>query len=257
MTVVVPPPVAAETSGPSDGPVVLLTHGFGGTLRMWDPTVGALAAAGYRTIAWDLPGHGWSDWGDDPASYTLDNVLAAMARLLDEAGAERAVVGGLSLGGQLSLAFHLRHRERVAALLLADTGPGFRDEVARAKWNRGVEGRARYLERLGLDGLGDEAGVGLDRHRSATGLIRSARGYLVQDDASIIDSLPTVAVPTWVAVGSEDRHFLAATDYLAAKIPGAHKDVIAEAGHVANVHQPERFNAALLGFLAEAGVQRG
>jgi len=254
----VPPPLAHELHEPAvdvsddraDLLPVVLTHGFGGTLRMWDPTWPALAAAGHRVLTWDLPGHGRSDWGSDPATYTLDAVLDAWEDLLDRSGIDRACIGGLSLGGQLALAFRNRRPERVATLVLADTGPGFRDPDARAKWNRGVEFRARLIETKGFGALGKEAGVGLDRHLDPQGLVLAARGYLEQRDSSMIDRLGEIDVPTLVLVGSEDRHFLAATDYLARKIRGARKVVVDGAGHVANLDRPEAFNDALLGFLA-------
>ena len=79
---------------------------------------------------------------------------------------------------------------------------------------------------------------------------------LTQSDARVIDSLPAIAVPALVVVGANDTPFLAASDYMAAKIPGAKKVVIAGAGHAANIDQPEAFNAAVLAFLAEAGLDR-
>jgi pimeloyl-ACP methyl ester carboxylesterase len=66
----------------------------------------------------------------------------------------------------------------------------------------------------------------------------------------VIESLPAIRVPTLVVVGANDTPFLAASDYMAAKIPSARKVVIPDAGHVANVEQPARFNQALLAFLA-------
>ena len=56
-------------------------------------------------------------------------------------------------------------------------------------------------------------------------------------------------MPTLVVVGEHDKPFLAATDYMAAKIPGATKVVIAGAGHAANIDQPRAFNAATTAFL--------
>ena len=72
---------------------------------------------------------------------------------------------------------------------------------------------------------------------------------LTQRDDSVIASLPEIRVPSLVVVGSEDKPFLAASDYMAAKIPGAQKVVIPGAGHAANIDRPEEFNAALLRFL--------
>ncbi len=73
---------------------------------------------------------------------------------------------------------------------------------------------------------------------------------LTQRDDSVIASLDTIAVPSIVLVGSNDTNFLAATDYMARKIPGAAKVVIDGAGHAANLHQPAAFNRAVETFLA-------
>ena len=73
---------------------------------------------------------------------------------------------------------------------------------------------------------------------------------LAQTDAQVIDSLATVRVPTLLLVGASDHPFLAGTDYMARKIPGARKVVLADAGHASNIDQPDAFNATLLDFLA-------
>ena len=73
---------------------------------------------------------------------------------------------------------------------------------------------------------------------------------LTMQDGSLIGALPQIAVPTLVLVGADDRHFLAAADYMAAKIPGAQKIVIPDAGHAANLDQPEAFNRAVTAFLS-------
>jgi pimeloyl-ACP methyl ester carboxylesterase len=87
------------------------------------------------------------------------------------------------------------------------------------------------------------------QHRGPKGLALAARGMLTQRDDSVIASLPSIRVPSIVVVGSEDKPFLAASDYMAGKIPGARKVVIEGAGHAANIDRPEAFNAALLEFL--------
>jgi pimeloyl-ACP methyl ester carboxylesterase len=86
-------------------------------------------------------------------------------------------------------------------------------------------------------------------HQSASGLARAARGILVQHDARVMESLASISVPTLVVVGAQDTPFLGATDYMATKIPGATKVVLDDAGHAANVDQPEAFNQAVLTFL--------
>ncbi len=150
----------------------------------------------------------------------------------------------------MSLAFHRMHPAMVRALLIFDTGPGFRKTEARDAWNQRAVQRAADLESRGLAALGTSDEVRMSRHRDASGLAGAARGMLTQCDDSVIASLEAIAVPSLVLVGSNDTNFLAATDYMARKIPGATKVVIADAGHASNLHQPVAFNHAVASFLA-------
>ena len=77
---------------------------------------------------------------------------------------------------------------------------------------------------------------------------------LTQRDARVIESLPDIAVPSLVVVGADDAPFIAASDYMAAKIPGAKKLVIPGAGHASNIDQPAAFNDAVLGFLDDLAL---
>ena len=232
------------------GPAVLLSHGYGATSAMWEGQTEALSDR-YRVISWDMRGHGQSDSPDDPSLYSEEATVGDIAALLDEAGARKAVIGGLSLGGYMSLAFHLARPERVHALMLFDTGPGYRNPDARAEWNAMAERRAQEFRDLGTEALksaGREARE--SAHRSAEGLALAALGMLRQFDARVMESLPSISVPSLVLVGERDRPFLAATDVMAAKILNATKAVIPGAGHAANLDQPEAFNAAVRDFLA-------
>ena len=212
---------------------LLLSHGFGSSAHMWQPNIAALAAT-RPVITWDMPGHGRSDSPPEPGRYTQDACVADMAAVLDACGADRAVLGGLSLGGYLSLAFWLAHRERVAALLLVDTGPGFRSDDARQRWNERALATADRADRPGL--------------------AHAARGMLTQHDARVIESLPSVDVPVLVLVGADDGPFLGAAKYVAAKVPGAEHVVIPDAGHASNVDQPELFNRYVLAFLGRLAL---
>ena len=235
------------------GPAILLSHGYSATSRMWQGQVEALATR-YRVLTWDMRGHGESGSPDDPALYSEAATVEDMAAILEHCGVESAVVGGLSLGGYMSLAFYGAHPEHVRALMLFDTGPGYRNPEARAGWNRLAERRAQALEAQGLDALragGDEMRMSL--HHSAAGLAYAARGMLAQFDARVVDALPHVAVPTLVLVGARDEAFLAASDVMATKIPHAAKVVLADAGHAANLDQPEAFNRAVAEFLSTLG----
>ena len=232
-----------------EGPPLILTHGYSATGEMWAGQVPLLSPP-FKVITWDMRGHGRSDSPADPAEYTHAACVADMAALLDAAGAEQAVAGGLSLGGFLSLAFCLEMPERVAALVLCDTGPGFRSDEARQRWNSRALATADRLERDGLGVFGDDSGPASPGHRSASGLALAARGMLAQADSQVIDGLVSIRVPTLVLVGGRDEAFLGAADYVAAKIPGAQKVVIPDAGHMCNIDQPDLVNEAVLAFLS-------
>jgi pimeloyl-ACP methyl ester carboxylesterase len=236
------------TGDPGGHPPLLLSHGFSASSAMWEPNVAALAAD-RQVITWDLRGHGRSDSPDDPAQYSHAACLADMAALLDAAGTERAVVGGLSLGGFLSLAFAQERPERVDALVLCDTGPGFRSDQARQRWNDRAFATAARLERDGLAALGGSPGEPDYGHRSARGLALASRGMLTQQDGRVIEGLASVKVPVLVLVGARDEAFLPAAAYITAKIPGAVQVVVPDAGHVSNVDQPAQFNQSVLAFL--------
>ena len=231
------------------GPPLLLTHGYSSTSEMWKGQTAALSKH-YKLVLWDMRGHGRSDYPDDASAYSEALTVADMAALLDEVGADSAIVGGLSLGGYMSLAFYRAHPERVRALMIIDTGPGFKKDDARDAWNKRAFETGDRFEREGLavltSGSRERSSVS---HRDASGLARAARGMLTQRDARVIESLPDIKVPSLIVVGADDTPFLAASDYMAAKIPGAQKVVIPAAGHAVNIDQPQAFIDAVLPFL--------
>ncbi|HEY8491149.1 MAG TPA: alpha/beta fold hydrolase [Dehalococcoidia bacterium] len=236
------------------GPPVLLTHGYGATGAMWRPQVDALTDR-YRLITWDMRGHGGTESPEDPAAYSEALTVEDMRALLLHLGVRRAVVGGLSLGGYMSLAFWLAHPEMVRALVLCDTGPGYRNPAGREQWNQMAERRAVALEEGGVRALGSSTEVTETArlHRSAQGLAHAARGMLKQFDSRVIEALPRIDVPVLILVGERDQPFLAPSDYMERAIPGARKVVVPAAGHAANLDNPEAFNAALLAFLDGLG----
>src|SRR6202158_123578 len=231
------------------GPVLLLPHGYSSTSAMWKGQIEALSKH-HKLVLWDMRGHGQSDYPDDPAAYSEALTVADMAALLDAIGAGTAIVGGLSLGGYMSLAFHRTHPHRARALLIIDTGPGFKKDDAREAWNKRAHDTGDRFEREGLAVLKSLSRERSDvSHRNAAGLARAARGMLTQRDARVIELLPNIKVPSLVVVGADDAPFLAASDYMAAKIPEAKKVVIPAAGHAVNIDQPQAFIDAVLPFL--------
>ncbi len=112
--------IAYDDSG-GDGPVVLLAHGFLMDRSMFYPQVQALGGA-YRFICFDERGFGDTVWDEEP--YTYWDLASDALGLLDHLGIDRAVVGGMSQGGFVSLRVALTAPERVRGLILLDTQAG-------------------------------------------------------------------------------------------------------------------------------------
>ncbi len=233
-----------------DGPPVLLTHGYSASCRMWDPQVEALSRD-HILITWDIRGHGRSDSPYDDDAYGEAQTVDDMLALLDHLGLEQAVIGGLSLGGYMSLAFHLRHPGRVRALLIIDCGPGYKSDQAREGWNQYALERAAEIERDGEAALaGSSVEQAQSQHDDVMGLVYAGRNMLTQHGPHVIESLPDIGVPSLVVVGSEDEPFIAASEYMARKIPDAQYALIDAAGHAANMDQPDAFNRVVVDFLS-------
>ena len=238
-----------EEHGSPQGTPILLTHAYAATLQMWQPQFEALRD--YRVIAWDMRGHGGTSSPPRQEDYTEKLTVEDMAALLRHLGVGRAVVGGLSLGGYISLEFQVAHPEMVSGLILCNTGPGYRKDDARAGWNDFSIGYAKRFEERGLDGFGRGIEIDATRQyqRSAQGIAFAGRGILTQRDAKVMDNIERIDVPALVIWGADDQRYKSGCEYLAAKIPGAGFAVIEGAAHAVNLYQPERFNETVLAFL--------
>lgn len=240
-----------SVEGSAPGIPALLSHGFSATADMYRSTVDVLSRT-RRCITWDVRGHGRSDYPTDPVAYTPDLATGDMVAILDAEGIREAALIGHSMGGFLSLDMQRRHPARVKALVLVGTGPGYRSDESRAGWNQLCERYAVNLETRGFDGLPGEADeVRADAHRDVSGLILAARGILAQRDAAVIDSLPTIAIPTLILVGENDKAFRTGSAYMADKIPGARLVVIPGAGHAPMITHTDEFLSHVTDFLYE------
>ncbi|MGH0036033.1 MAG: alpha/beta fold hydrolase [Myxococcota bacterium] len=259
-------PLYVEVHG--QGVPFVLSCAFCTTHENWRAQVAPLTAAGAKLVLWDYRGHGRSGAPADPGGYSMDQVVDDLRRVVDATcDGQPAVLGGLSFGGLCSLHFTLRHRERVRALVLVDSGPGFKNPEALAGWTAQVERTARFLEERGfrafVDGRAGATCVGREPDLPAA---RAAGDAIAAQDAAavaafgrrvagpappVIDALPDIDVPALVLVGEEDRPYLRAADVMAAKLPRAEKVVIPGAGHIVNIEAAERFDAEVVRFLKE------
>jgi pimeloyl-ACP methyl ester carboxylesterase len=244
------------------GPSVLLAHGFGGSARNFRPQVKALRGR-YRVIAYDARGHARSFAPESSADYTAECFISDLGRALDQAGAERAVVGGLSMGAGVALRFALAHPERVLGLVLASfpapasTGQGIASQAAafaRALDEEGLEAAgARFV--WGESPSHDAALVrqGFMEHQPRA-LAHVLRELLAKQPSveALAPRLAGVRQPALIIAGQADAPSVATSKQLAGALPRARLEIIPGAGHVVNLQQPQAFNAALLGFLAES-----
>ncbi|HEX4609655.1 MAG TPA: alpha/beta fold hydrolase [Urbifossiella sp.] len=245
------------------GPTLLLLHAFPLDREMWRPQLAALAGAA-RVLAVDLPGFGRSPLPAEP--WSVDTAADAVAALLDALGLTgRLVVGGLSMGGYVAMAFARRHPDRLAGLILADTRADPDD--AAAKENRGKmiatarkDGAAAVVGAMVPKLLSDATresrpdvadGVRtLGERQTADGVAAGLAALRDRPDAG--PGLDALAVPTLVLVGEHDAvtpPTLAAA--IAGRVYGSELVTIPGAGHLSNLENPEAFNAAVGRFLAE------
>jgi pimeloyl-ACP methyl ester carboxylesterase len=246
-----------------DGPAVVLLHAFPLSSAMWLAQRDGLSD-GYRVITPDQRGFGGTPLGDDEPS--LDAAADDVAALLDAKGLDRVVLGGLSMGGYVAMAFVRRHPDRVRALLLADTKAGADSEQVRDNRER----IARLLTDdpdspvLVEEVLPTLVGQTTVRERPlvvgrAKALVQAApaaavawaqRAMAARPDSFV--TLESLQVPALVVVGEEDAVSpVADAKAMAAAMTGARLEVLPRAGHLTAMECPEEFNAVVRAFLQD------
>ena len=240
-------------------PVVLL-HGYPFNRSLWNEQVSALGNS-YRVITPDLRGLGESDASQGPA--TMNRMAQDVAALLDHLEISRAVVGGLSMGGYVALAFYKEFPSRVRSLILADTR-------APADTEEGKQTRHQQAEKAlaeGMAGIADSMLPKLLTPETVSkrpDLVKRVRdmmlktkpegaagallGMAEREDQTAL--LSQISCPTLILVGREDPITpVADSEKMHREIAGSRLVVIENAAHVSNLERTDQFNEELMRFL--------
>lgn len=233
----------------SGRPLVLL-HPFPANHRFWNECAPFLEDR-YQLIFPDLRAHGDSSAGTGPA--TMARHAEDLARLCDALEIGRAIFAGVSIGGYVLFEFWRKHRERVAALILANTRAGADSNEARLGREKTIaeveqRGPTPFIENMLSKVLGETTRrARLDRVDAARAMMSrmSVKGIAsaLQGLASRPDSTPTLGtinVPTLVLAGEEDTLTpIAEAQFTHKEIRGSRLEVVPKAGHYAAFEQPE------------------
>jgi pimeloyl-ACP methyl ester carboxylesterase len=241
-------------------PAVVLIHGFPLDRTMWRPQLAGLGKRA-RVIAPDLRGFGGSP--DAPDTMQMTDYAADVKGLLDWLGVKHAVIGGLSMGGYVALAFAALYPQTVSALILANTRAGADTEAARearhATAAKALDGGVAQIADAMLPkmltatalaqrpALADEARAMMARQRPR-GAAAALRGMASRPDRTGL--LATFAAPALV-IGSRDDAVIppAESEAMARALPNA-RLVLIDGAHLSNMEEADAFNAAVEEFLA-------
>ncbi|GIK66127.1 MAG: alpha/beta hydrolase [Chloroflexota bacterium] len=254
--------IVYDVAGPTDAAhTIILIHGHPFNRSMWSPQVEALRLH-YRVVTFDLRGYGQSDL--PPTNNTLlEDFARDIAALMDSLHIPSAVIGGLSMGGQIAMAFYDLFPSRVRALILADTFAQLDTPENKAMRYRVAD----RLEAEGMAGYADEViskmvcpatlenkpavaqhVLTMMRTTPPLGAAAALRGRSERKDYTPL--LAEIAVPTLVVVGDQDAYTpVPDAEYIHHRVPASELVVIEASGHMPNLEQPAVFNDHLLRFL--------
>lgn len=239
--------------------IVYFSHSILSSSVMWQAQIDFLVARGWQVVCADTRGHGGSSTTSADAS--MQTLVDDTVAVLDALELEKVHYVGLSLGGMSGFGLGLQHPQRLHSLCLCDARADAPPDVAKP-WDE----RIAIAQQQGCAALADatlERWFGqpfLAAHPDTKALLRSAavstsvNGFVACARAiqglDYLAQVDRISVPCSMVVGAADGVLPDAMRALARRIPGSTLDIIAEAGHLPNVQQPEAFNAALLKHLA-------
>lgn len=252
--------IAWEEHGPPHAPAIVFSHSLGCDMTMWRAQVEAFSPE-FRTITYDTRGHGGSDAPDGP--YSIPLLAGDLLAVADDAGLERFVVCGISMGGQIALWIARHHGRRLLGLVACNTG-------ARVGTTESWQARIDGIRTAGMEGVRDQI-VGrwftpafrrqeperfseferVFTSTSADGYVACCRALAASD---LTSDVADIDVPALVVGGEQDVSTPPEqAEAIAAAIPGARLVILPDAAHLSNLDRPERFNDELRAFLRIVG----
>ena len=252
-----------------EGPdTLLLVHGHPFNRSMWAPQASAVAAAGWRVVVPDLRGYG--ETTVVPGITRFDVFAADLAALLDHLGIENAVIGGLSMGGQIAMQFAQQYPQRVRGLLLSatfcepetDDGKRRRNDMADRLLREGMHPYAEEVlpKMLAARSIATLPAVAahvtaMMRASDPEGAAAALRGRAERPPYE--STLASLTVPTLVVVGSEDAFTTREqAEHMRDLVQGSELVWLAGIGHMPNLESPELFNATLIRWLERCAIPR-
>lgn len=247
--------IAYERIG--EGPPLLLVHGAAEDGRVWRPQLCALSDE-FTVVAWDEPGAGCSS--DLPDTFGLIDYAHCLAALIEALALGRAHVAGISWGGTVVQELYRHRPQLVATLILVDTYAGWKGSLPENEVRARVAAARRMLAAPAeefdptLPGLfaGDPPAEFVALLQQIATAVRPASlntQLRVMAETDQRELLPDIAVPTLLIWGELDvRSPLSVARQFEHAIPDTKLVVIPDCGHVSNLEQPERFNAAVREF---------
>ena len=246
---------------------VVFVHGFPFSQAMWREQV-ALAGASFRTVAYDVRGHGLSDIGD--GQYTIEGHVDDLVGLLDLLRIAQAAVVGLSMGGYITLRALERNPERFRAAVLCDTRSdadsdetklGRAASIAAIKKDGSAPFAAGFLKRLFAPEsfTSKPEAIALVRsiieHTPPLSLAGTLLALAARTDTTA--SLDKIRVPVLILTGEKDPITPpSAAEAMHRRIPGSELHLVPGAAHMSNLENPAFFNEKLLAFLTRVSMTR-
>jgi pimeloyl-ACP methyl ester carboxylesterase len=251
-----------------EGDPVLWCHEYFGDLRSWAPQLNAFSRT-HRNIAYSARGYPFSGVPERAEQYSQQLMIDDLLALMDHLGIERAVVAGLSMGGNVALNFGIQHPDRCTGLVIAGCGSGSSsravfeskaaamldviDEMGMAALHRHMEGDSTRLPLAKKDPAGwEDFGRRLAEHSAqAASLIYREVQLKRRSILDLGEELSRTEVPSLVIFGDLDDGCVDPGLFMWRQLPDARLAVLPGTGHCVNLEEPELFNAVVRAFLDE------